>query len=70
VLDFDATDDPVHGHQEHRFFHGDYDAYCFVPLYVFAGDHWLCAYLRPSKIDASKHSHAILKWLVTRLRKR
>jgi hypothetical protein len=70
VLDFDATDDPVHGHQEQRFFHGYYDAYCFLPLYVFAGDHLLCAYLRPSKIDASKHSLAILKWLVTRLRKR
>lgn len=68
VLDFDATDDPVHGHQEQRFFHGYYDAYCFLPLYVFAGDHLLCAYLRPSKIDASKHSRAILKWLVTRLR--
>ena len=68
VLDFDATDDPVHGHQEQRFFHGYYDAYCFLPLYVFAGDHLLCAYLRPSKIDASMHSRAILKWLVTRLR--
>ncbi len=68
VLDFDATDDPVHGHQEQRFFHGYYDAYCFLPLYVFAGDHLLCAYLRPSKIDGAKHSRAILKWLVTRLR--
>ena len=68
VLDFDATDDPVHGHQENRFFHGYYDQYCFLPLYVFAGDHLLVAYLRPSKIDAAKHSRAILKWLVTRLR--
>jgi hypothetical protein len=68
VLDFDATDDPVHGHQEQRFFHGYYDTHCFLPLYVFAGDHLLCAYLRPSKIDSSKHSRAILKWLVTRLR--
>lgn len=68
VLDFDATDDPVHGHQEHRFFHGYYDSYCFLPLDVFAGDHLLCAYLRPSKIDGGKHSRAILKWLVTRLR--
>ncbi len=70
VLDFDATDDPVHGHQEHRFFHGYYDQYCFLPLYVFAGDHLLCAYLRPSKIDAAKHSRVILKWLVTRFRER
>ena len=68
VLDFDATDDRVHGHQEQRFFHGYYDHYCFLPLYVFAGDHLLCAYLRPSKIDGAKHSRAILKWLVTRLR--
>jgi Transposase DDE domain group 1 len=68
VLDFDATDDRVHGHQEQRFFHGYYDAYCFLPLYVFAGDHLLCAYLRPSKIDGAKHSRAILQWLVRRLR--
>lgn len=68
VLDFDATDDPVHGHQENRFFHGYYDSYCFLPLYVFAGDHLLAAYLRPSNIDAAHHSRAILKWLVTRLR--
>ena len=70
VLDFDATDDPVHGHQEQRFFHGYYDDYCFLPLYVFAGDHLLCAYLRPSKIDGAKHSRAILQWLVRRLREK
>ena len=68
VLDFDATDDPVHGRQEGRFFHGYYDEYCFLPLYVFAGDQLLVAYLRPSKIDGAKHSRAILKLLVTRLR--
>jgi hypothetical protein len=68
VLDFDATDDPVHGHQENRFFHGYYDHYCFLPLYVFAGDHLLAAYLRPANIDGATHSRAILKWLVTRLR--
>lgn len=44
VLDFDATDDPVHGHQEGRFFHGYYDGYCFLPLYVFCGDQLLVAY--------------------------
>ena len=68
ILDFDATDDPVHGHQEGRFFHGYYDNYCFLPLYVFCGDELLMAYLRPSKIDAAKHSRAMLKLLVRRLR--
>jgi hypothetical protein len=68
VLDFDATDDPVHGRQENRFFHGYYDGYCFLPLYVTCGDHLLVAYLRPSNIDACRHSRAILKLLVERLR--
>jgi len=68
VLDFDATDDPLHGEQEGRFFHGYYDAYCYLPLYVFSGDQLLAAYLRPAKIDAAKHSRAILKLLVRRLR--
>ena len=53
ILDFDATDDPIHGHQEGRFFHGYYDNYCYLPLYVFCGDELLAAYLRPSKIDAA-----------------
>ena len=69
VLDFDATDDPVHGQQEGRFFHGFYDQYCFLPLYVFCGEQLLVAYLRPSKIDAAQHSRAILKRLVGRFRK-
>jgi DDE family transposase len=68
VLDFDATDDPVHGRQEGRFFHGYYDQYCFLPLYVFCGEQLLVAYLRPSKIDAAKHAWAILALLVRRLR--
>ena len=68
VLDFDATDDPVHGSQEARFFHGFYDGYCFLPLYVFCGGHLLVAYLRPSNIDAAKHARAILKLLVDRIR--
>jgi len=68
TLDFDATDDPVHGQQEGRFFHGFHGGYCFLPLYVFCGTKLLVAYLRPSNIDASKHSRAILKLLVTRLR--
>ena len=66
VLDFDATDDPVHGGQVGRFFHGYYDHYCFLPLYVFCGGQLLVSYLRPSKIDAAKHSRAILKLLVKR----
>ena len=68
VLDFDATDDPVHGNQEGRFFHGYYDCYCYLPLYVFCDDRLLCAYLRPSNIDPAKHSRAILKLLVDRIR--
>jgi hypothetical protein len=70
ILDFDATNDPVHGNQEGRFFHGYYDQYCFLPLYVFCGSQLLVAYLRPSNIDPARHSWAILKLLVTRLRKR
>lgn len=69
VLDFDATDDPVHGRQEKRFFQGYYDAYCFLPLYVFAGEQLLCAYLRPSNIDGAKHAWAILSLIVKRLRR-
>jgi len=68
VLDFDATDDRVHGQQERRFFHGYYDSYCFLPLYVFCEDQLLVAYLRPSKIDGAKHTRAILKLLVDRVR--
>lgn len=68
ILDFDATDDPVHGHQEGRSFHAYYDHYCFLPLYVFCGDHLLVGYLRPPNIDPAKHAWAILKLLVTRLR--
>jgi hypothetical protein len=68
VLDFDATDDPVHGRQEGRFFHGYYDRYCFLPLYVFCGDQLLVAYLRRSNIDAAQHAWAILALLVKRLR--
>ena len=68
VLDFDATDDAVHGCQEGRFFHGYYDHYCFLPLYVFCGERLLVSYLRPSKIDGAKHAWAILALLVKRLR--
>ena len=68
ILDFDATEDILHGNQEDRFFHGYYDCYCYLPLYVFCGDRLLCAYLRPSKIDGAKHARGILKLLVDRIR--
>lgn len=68
ILDFDATDDRVHGLQEGRFFHGYYDAYCFLPLYVFCGEQLLVSYLRPSKIDGARNAWAILASLVKRLR--
>jgi len=68
MLDFDATDDPIHGLQEGRFFHGYYDHYCFLPLYVFCGDQLLVSYLRPSNIDGAKHAWAILALLTKRLR--
>jgi len=53
ILDLDATDDPLHGHQEGRFFHGYYDCYCYLPLYIFCGRHLLLARLRRSNIDAA-----------------
>lgn len=68
ILDFDATDVPVHGGQVGRFFHGYYNEYCFLPLYVFCGDRLLVAYLRPSRNDGARHAGAILKLLVQRLR--
>jgi len=68
ILDFDATDDAVHGQQEGRFCHGYYDLYCFLPLYVFCDNQLLVSYLRPSKIDGAKHTWAILALLVKRLR--
>ncbi len=61
MLDLDATDDAVHGRQEGHFFHGYYDHYCFLPFYVFAGDHLLIACLRPVDIGPAKHAGAILK---------
>src|SRR5580658_3219552 len=68
VLDFDATDDRVHGDQEGRHFHGYYGHWCFLPLYVFCGEQLLAAYLRPSNIDPARHAWAILKLLTGRLR--
>jgi len=68
ILDFDATDDRIHGNQEQSFFHGYYYNYCYLPLYVFCGEKLVLPYLRPSNIDASKHSWAILSMLVKRFR--
>ena len=68
ILDFDATDVAIHGNQEGKFFHGYYDHYCFLPLYVFCGRHLLVSYLRPSNIDAAKHSWAITRLLVSFIR--
>jgi hypothetical protein len=68
ILDFDPTDDAVHGNQEGRFFHGYYDHYCFLPLYVFCGTQLLVSYLRSSSADPARHVWAILALLVKRLR--
>ena len=68
ILDFDATDDPLHGKQEGRFFHGYYDCYCYLPLYVFCGDHLLWAQLRKADIDASDGALEVLKRLVKLIR--
>jgi hypothetical protein len=68
VLDLDATDDPIHGHQLGRFFHGYYKNYCYLPLYIFCGDHLLCARLRPADMDASAGSVKHLQRIVARIR--
>jgi hypothetical protein len=68
VLDLDATDDPLHGHQLGRFFHGYYKSYCYLPLYIFCGGHLLCARLRPADIDASAGSVKQLRRIVARIR--
>jgi hypothetical protein len=68
VLDFDATDDPIHGEQEGRFFHGYYGHYCYLPLYVFCEGYVLCAKLRPSNIDASEGAVEQLERIVGQIR--
>ncbi len=68
VLDLDATDIPLHGHQPERFFHGYYDSYCYLPLYIFAGDQLLCARLRPATRDAAKGALDEVKRIVAQLR--
>jgi len=68
ILDFDTTDGAVHGKQLGAAFHGYYDHYCFLPLYVFYGDKLLVAYLRSGDSDNARHAWAILALLVKRLR--
>lgn len=68
ILDVDASDVPLHGEQELSQFHGYYDHYCYLPLYVFAGTAMLACVLRPSRIDGAKHAAAVIRLIVTRLR--
>jgi hypothetical protein len=70
ILDLDATDDPLHGQQSGRFFHGYYDGYCYLPLYIFCGEQLLCAKLRPADIDASAGALKQVQRLVDRIRAR
>ncbi|MCC7175562.1 MAG: IS1380 family transposase [Bryobacterales bacterium] len=69
VLDLDATDDRLHGEQEGRFFHGYYGGYCYLPLYIFIGEHLVCARLRPSNIDASAGALEETQRIVAQLRR-
>ena len=70
VLDLDATDDPLHGHQEGRFFHGYYDGYCYLPLYIFCGEHLLCSKLRSSDIDGAAGACEEVERIVRQIRAR
>ena len=70
ILDLDATDDPVHGEQEGRFFHGYYDCYCYLPLYVFCGRHLLAARLRPASMDAAAGAAQEVARIVGQIRRR
>jgi len=70
ILDLDATDDPLHGEQEGRFFHGYYDCYCYLPLYVFCGRHLLVAKLRRADIDAAAGAVEEVARVVARIRAR
>jgi len=68
ILDLDATDDPIHGDQEGRFFHGYYRCYCYLPLYIFCGRELLLAKLRPANIDASAGAKEEIAWIVAQIR--
>jgi hypothetical protein len=68
TLDLDATDDPIHGQQLGRFFHGYYDGYCYLPLYIFCGEHLLCAKLRPADIDGAAGAVKQLARIIAQIR--
>jgi len=70
ILDLDATDDPLHGEQEGRFFHGYYDCYCYLPLYIFCGRHLLAAKLRSASLDAAAGTVEELSRIVAQIRSR
>jgi hypothetical protein len=70
ILDLDATDDPVHGNQEGRFFHGYYDCYCYLPLYIFCGQHLLAAKLRRASVDAADGAVEEVARIVDQIRRR
>jgi hypothetical protein len=70
ILDLDATDDRLHGHQEGRFFHGYYDCYCYLPLYIFCGRHLLAAKLRPANIDGAAGAVEETARIVAQIRER
>ena len=70
VLDFDASDIEVHGKQNKRFFHGYYDHYCFLPLYMYCGDYPLLCWLRPADRDAAKGSRTAIRLIVKLIRSR
>ncbi len=70
ILDLDATDEPLHGHQEGRFFHGYYDGYCYLPLYIFSGEHLLVAKLRRSNIDGAAGASEEVERIVAQIRQR
>jgi hypothetical protein len=70
ILDLDATDDPIHGNQEGRFFHGYYDGYCYLPLYIFCGRHLLAAKLRRSNIDGAAGAREEVERIVAQIRRR
>jgi hypothetical protein len=70
ILDLDATDDPLHGNQEGKFFHGYYDCYCYLPLYIFCGRHLLAAKLRRSNIDGAAGAVEEVARIVAQIRRR
>jgi hypothetical protein len=70
ILDLDATDDPIHGHQEGRFFHGYYDGYCYLPLYIFCGDHLLASKLRTANIDGAAGAKEEVARIVAQIREK